>query len=171
MKTSLLLLIPALMISCHSGAQNKEQQAHGKETSYAVEMSDSEWKNKLTDMEYQVLRKEATERRYSSDLLDKKEEGVYVCAGCGNPVFKSEYKYDSGSGWPSFDREIEGNVAFSTDHKIGVARTEEHCARCGGHLGHVFDDGPEETTGKRHCINGVALDFIPIEEFNRVNKQ
>ncbi|WP_224490646.1 peptide-methionine (R)-S-oxide reductase MsrB [Robertkochia flava] len=168
MKKTLLLIIPALFISCNSGAQNKEQ--HKGETSYAVEMSDDQWKQKLTDMEYQVLRKEATERRNSSDLLDNKEEGVYVCAGCGNPLFRSEHKYDSGSGWPSFDREIPGSVAYTTDYKIGVARTEEHCARCGGHLGHVFDDGPAATTGKRHCVNGVALDFIPIQEFNRVNK-
>ena len=173
MKNLLLAIIPALLFSCNTTAQNKNKEketAHSSE-SYEITMSDAEWKEKLTDMEYQVLRKAATERRFSSDLNDKKEEGVYVCAGCGNPLFKSEHKYDSGSGWPSFDREIEGNVAFDTDYKIGVARTEEHCARCGGHLGHVFNDGPQETTGERHCINGAALDFIPMEEFKRVTKQ
>ncbi|MBL7473626.1 peptide-methionine (R)-S-oxide reductase MsrB [Robertkochia sediminum] len=171
MKKILIAFIPALLLSCQSGAQNKEHRSSSgeEEIRYAVEMSDAEWKAKLTDMEYQVMRKAATERAFSSDLLDIKDEGVYVCAACGNPLFRSEHKFDSGSGWPSFDREIEGNVAYSVDHKIGVARTEEHCARCGGHLGHVFDDGPPQTTGKRHCINGVALDFISIEEFNRVN--
>lgn len=161
------------MISCNSGAQSKKESHKNsdKVKAYEIALSEKEWQEKLTPDEFQVLRKAATERQFSSDLLDKKEEGVYVCAGCGNPLFRSEYKYDSGSGWPSFDREIEGNVAFDTDYKIGVARTEEHCARCGGHLGHVFADGPKETTGKRHCINGVALDFIPIDEFNRVNKQ
>ncbi|HLT49842.1 MAG TPA: peptide-methionine (R)-S-oxide reductase MsrB, partial [Aequorivita sp.] len=89
--------------------------------------------------------------------------GTYVCAGCGTPVFESKHKFDSGTGWPSFDREIKGNVAFSTDKKLGYTRTEEHCATCGGHLGHVFNDGPE-TTGKRHCINGLALNFIPKNE-------
>ena len=93
--------------------------------------------------------------------LDKK--GTYHCAACNTALFKSEHKFDSGTGWPSFDREIKGNVAFSVDYNIGMARTEEHCATCGGHLGHVFNDGPRETTGKRHCINGVALKFIPKE--------
>lgn len=173
MKRLLILLIPALLISCNTGAQNtkeKQEKAHKGETSYAVDLSEDEWKERLTDLEYQVLRKEATERAFTSDLLNIKEKGVYVCAGCGNPLFKSEHKFDSGTGWPSFDREIEGNVAYSTDYKIGVARSEEHCARCGGHLGHVFNDGPRETTGMRHCINGAALDFIPMEEFNRANK-
>lgn len=172
MKKILLSLLPALLFSCHSGAQQKEHKGADTDSKkhFAIEMSDDEWKEKLTDIEYQVMRKAATERAFSSDLLDLKDEGVYVCAACGNPLFKSEHKFDSGSGWPSFDREIEGNVAFSVDHKIGVPRTEEHCAKCGGHLGHVFNDGPVNTTGKRHCINGVALDFIPIEEFNRVQK-
>jgi len=112
-------------------------------------------------MEYYVLRKAGTERAFSSEFNNNHKDGVYVCAACGTPLFKSENKFDSGSGWPSFDREIKGNVAFSVDYNLGYARTEEHCANCGGHLGHVFNDGPSKTTGKRHCINGVALDFIP----------
>lgn len=171
MKKIFLTLLPAILLSCNSEAQTKRhgEQASGDQQKYAVEMTDEEWKAKLTDLEYRVMRKAATERAFSSDLLDIKDDGIYVCAGCGNPLFESEHKYDSGSGWPSFDREIKGNVAFSVDHKIGVPRTEEHCARCGGHLGHVFNDGPQNTTGMRHCINGAALDFIPMEEFNRVN--
>jgi len=112
---------------------------------------------------------------FTSPLNTNKKTGVYVCRGCDTPLFKSKHKYDSGSGWPSFDREIKGHVDFSTDYNLGYARTEEHCATCGGHLGHVFNDGPKDTTGKRHCINGVSLKFVenasrrkyvkPMDEF------
>ena len=125
------------------------------------EAVEEEWRAQLDDMAYFVLRKAGTEPQGSSELLNNKEKGTYVCAGCGTPLFASDYKYDSGSGWPSFDREVEGNVAFSIDTSFGMQRVEEHCAICGGHLGHVFDDGPRETTGKRHCINGAALEFVP----------
>ena len=151
------ILVPLLLLlfSCNSNAQKEK-----KET-FPVSKTDAEWRAELTDMEYLVLRKEGTEPAWSSPLNDNKQKGIYTCAGCGTPLFKSEHKFDSGSGWPSFDREIKGNVAYSTDNKLGYTRTEEHCANCGGHLGHVFPDGPRETTGLRHCINGVALDFIP----------
>lgn len=156
-----LTLLFILFFSCRGNSQKTPAPESSEMAAYPVQKSDAEWRKELTDMEYFILRKAGTENPGSSDLLDNKEKGTYVCAGCGNPLFKSEHKFNSGTGWPSFDREIEGNVAFSVDYKIGYKRTEEHCARCGGHLGHVFEDGPRETTGLRHCINGAALDFVP----------
>ena len=135
-----------------------------KETKvYPVSKTDAEWKKVLTKEQYYVLRKAGTERPFTSPLNKNYKDGVYHCAACNTPLFKSEHKFDSGTGWPSFDREIKGNVEYSTDYNIGYARTEEHCATCGGHLGHVFNDGPRDTTGKRHCINGVALKFVPSD--------
>lgn len=164
MKQILPVLFCALLFSCRGNSQqagSRESSEASQAGQYTVHKTDAEWRKELSDMEYYVLRKAGTENPGSSDLLRNKEKGTYVCAGCGNPLFKSEYKFNSGTGWPSFDREIEGNVAYSVDYDIGYKRTEEHCARCGGHLGHVFEDGPRETTGLRHCINGAALDFVP----------
>lgn len=160
MGKKLFLVFVVLMSGCAGTSQEKKKE-NTAPTVYKITKTDAEWKAQLTDVEYYVLRKAATEHAFSSDLLNNKETGTYVCAGCATPLFRSEHKFKSGTGWPSFDREIEGNVAYDVDYKIGYARTEEHCATCGGHLGHVFNDGPRETTGKRHCINGVALDFIP----------
>lgn len=129
--------------------------------SFPVNRSDAEWRKKLTDAEFRVLREEATERAFSSPLHDSKRDGTYVCAGCANPIYSSKHKYDSGTGWPAFWQPIKSSaVGTSRDLKLGYPRTEVHCARCGGHLGHIFNDGPEPT-GKRHCINGVAMDFKP----------
>lgn len=153
-----ILILSIFFFSCNSSAQkNKESK---KET-FKVTKTDEEWKAQLSASAYNVLRHEGTERAFTSELNDNHQKGTYVCAGCGTPVFESKHKFDSGTGWPSFDRSVKGNVAFSTDKKLGYTRTEEHCATCGGHLGHVFNDGPKETTGERHCINGVALNFIP----------
>ncbi len=156
MKKILILTLISFCLSCNSSAQKKEQ----KDT-FPITKTDAEWKAQLTDLQYYVLREAGTERAFSSSFNDNHLKGMYVCAACKTPLFKSEHKYDSRSGWPSFDREIKGNVAYSVDYNIGVPRKEEHCATCGGHLGHVFEDGPQETTGLRHCINGAALKFIP----------
>jgi len=159
LKKIILLTLISLFFSCNSSAQKNET----KET-FPVTKTDAEWKAQLTKEQYYILREAGTERPFSSPLNKNYEKGVYHCAACNTPLFKSEHKFDSGTGWPSFDRVIEGNVAFGTDTKIGYTRDEEHCATCGGHLGHVFNDGPKETTGKRHCINGNALKFVASKE-------
>lgn len=128
-----------------------------------IEKSAREWRELLTESQFKVLFEEATERPWTSPLNAEKRAGIYVCAACFLPLFHSDTKFDSGTGWPSFFRAIEGNVGTKVDYKILFPRTEYHCARCGGHQGHVFDDGPEPT-GQRWCNNGVALRFVPAAE-------
>ncbi|MEB8330403.1 peptide-methionine (R)-S-oxide reductase MsrB [Flavobacteriaceae bacterium KMM 6897] len=160
---NIVLIFCIILTGCKGNSQEKKQADKSttstKET-YQVVKSKEEWKKELTDIQYYVLREAGTENAFTSDLLKENRQGTYVCAACSTPVFKSEHKFDSGTGWPSFDRAIDGNVTYDVDYKIGYKRTEEHCAVCGGHLGHVFEDGPRETTGKRHCINGAAMKFI-----------
>ena len=127
---------------------------------YDVEHTDEEWRKQLSPSAYAVLRQHGTERAFTSPLNREKRAGTFLCAGCGQTLFSSNDKYESGSGWPSFIRALPGAVGTETDDTHGMIRTEVHCARCGGHLGHVFEDGPRPT-GERFCMNGVALDFKP----------
>lgn len=125
---------------------------------FPVTHSDAEWRARLSPAAYDTLRHEGTERPYSSPLNGEKHAGTFACAGCAQPVFSSRTKFESGTGWPSFWAPLERAVGTRTDKSMFMARTEVHCARCGGHLGHVFDDGPRPT-GKRYCMNGVAMTF------------
>jgi peptide-methionine (R)-S-oxide reductase len=127
---------------------------------FEITKSDAEWKKLLTREQYYVLREHGTERAGTSPLDKTYSAGSYHCAGCDLPLFSSAAKFDSGTGWPSFFEPLENAVGTSTDRKFFMTRTEVHCRRCGGHLGHVFDDGPKPT-GKRYCMNGVALKFVP----------
>jgi peptide-methionine (R)-S-oxide reductase len=125
-----------------------------------AEKTDTDWKATLTPEQFAVLREHGTESRGSSPLLHEKRDGTFRCAGCGQALFSSDTKYESGTGWPSFYRPIDGAIETTTDRSYGMTRIEVHCAQCGGHLGHVFPDGPAPT-GERYCMNGVALAFDP----------
>ena len=134
---------------------------HSTET-FPVHYSDAEWRKRLTPEQYRVLRQHGTEAPGSCALLHEKRPGTFACVGCGQPLFASDTKFESGTGWPSFDKPVPGAVAESEDTSFGMRRIEVHCSRCGGHLGHVFPDGPPPT-GLRYCINGVATHFQPKE--------
>ena len=127
---------------------------------FPVTHSDEEWRRRLDPAQFNVLRKHATERPGTSALNAEKRDGTFVCAGCGKALFASDTKFESGTGWPSFTQPLEGGVATSEDKSLFMTRTEVHCADCGGHIGHVFPDGPRPT-GQRYCMNGVAMDFKP----------
>jgi peptide-methionine (R)-S-oxide reductase len=127
---------------------------------FEIKKSDEEWREELTSEQFCVLRQHATERPHTSPLNKEYAQGTYVCAACQQPLFTSNTKFNSGTGWPSFFHPIEGAIGTSVDKSLFMTRVEVHCSRCGGHLGHVFDDGPDPT-GKRYCINGVSLKFIP----------
>ncbi len=169
-------IITATFLVASCTAQNKDNfkeeeqkvwSAEIPESITKVEKSNEQWKSELTKMEYYVLREKGTERSFTGDLLNNKKEGVYVCRGCGLPLFDSTTKYKSGTGWPSFFKPIKKEfISEDVDYDIGYARTEVLCARCDGHLGHVFPDGPQPT-GLRYCINSVSLDFV--ESSNRVD--
>ena len=130
---------------------------------FPVQKTDEEWRRTLTPEQYHVLREHGTERAGTCALLVEHRPGTFKCAGCGQPLFVSDRKFESGTGWPSFFAPLEGSIGTTTDRSFYMTRTEVHCSRCGGHLGHVFPDGPPPT-GLRYCINGVALDFEPQVE-------
>jgi peptide-methionine (R)-S-oxide reductase len=129
-----------------------------KAETFPIEKSDEEWRKQLDPQQYNVLRKHSTERAFTSPLNDEKRTGSFVCAGCGTPLFDSATKFESGTGWPSFWQPLPGGVGTTTDRSFFMTRTEVHCAKCGGHLGHVFPDGPAPT-GQRYCMNGAAMKF------------
>lgn len=130
-----------------------------------MKKTEEEWKRELSPEEYAVLREKGTESPFSGQYVNEKSEGMYACRACGNELFSSDAKFDSGTGWPSFSDVVDkGNVRLEEDASHGMTRTEVVCANCGSHLGHVFDDGPAETTGKRYCINSVCLDLKKDEE-------
>jgi peptide-methionine (R)-S-oxide reductase len=165
--TALRILIVSLLVAaCTATGEERPRAQHDPASAPTVEpitTPPSEWKKILPAESYGVLFEEETEYAGSSPLNHEKRTGTFVCAACYLPLFKSDAKYESGTGWPSFFRPIAGHVATKDDNAIGMTRTEYHCARCGGHQGHVFDDGPEPT-GLRYCNNGVALRFIPEGE-------
>lgn len=155
-----ILLKLFIILSIQSCTSQTKKETTSKE-SIKIIKTNAEWQQILSPMAYYVLRESGTEKAFSSSFNTNEAYGTYVCTACKSPLFKSDHKFDSGSGWPSFDRAIEGQVAYTNEGSSEFYGIEEHCATCGGHLGHVFSDGPKNTTGKRHCINGVALDFIP----------
>jgi peptide-methionine (R)-S-oxide reductase len=158
MKHYFIIIITLLfaLTACSQNASNTDTE---HDHQYKVSKTDEEWKELLTAQEYEVLRQKGTERAFTGDLLENKEEGTYTCAACAFPLFESETKFKSGTGWPSFYTFIgDTNVVEIADRSYGMVRTEVVCGQCGGHLGHVFEDGPKPT-GLRYCINSVSLDF------------
>lgn len=140
--------------------RRKDGPIEARAEAYEVTKPDAEWRKLLSEAQYDVLRREGTERAGTSPLLEEKRKGLFHCAGCGLAVYSSETKYESGTGWPSFWDSLPRAIGTREDNSLFMTRTECHCSRCGGHLGHIFDDGPPPT-GMRHCINGVALTFSP----------
>ena len=166
MRRHFAMLLAAGLLGCSGGSAVQAQDDRERPAQFSdppvgerLELTAAEWRERLTAAEFHVLREEGTERAFSGRYHDHHAHGLYRCAGCGAPLFESQHKFGSGTGWPSFDRAVRGRVREVADNSYGMRRVEVECARCGGHLGHVFDDGPRQTTGQRYCINSVSLDF------------
>ncbi len=157
MKKKLLLLL-LVIVSCKTTSQNKTEMEDKNE--FTVQKTDIEWQEILSEQEYYVLRQKGTDRPSNSGYTNIFEKGTYVCRACKTPLFASKSKYKSQCGWPSFDDALKGKIIFKKDTTHGMIRTEIICANCGGHLGHIFDDGPIETTGKRYCVNTSSIEFV-----------
>lgn len=174
-KNVFIILLAFSFVSCNSQNTNVEKAKEPtkeitKKTEtkkdgmdFKIEKTDAEWKAQLTPEQYEVLRQKGTERPYTGEYDKHFEKGMYVCAACENPLFTSDTKFDSHCGWPSFDEAIKGSTVYHKDSSYGMIRTEVMCAKCGGHLGHVFDDGPAATTGQRYCTNSVSIKFLPAK--------
>ncbi len=164
MKNLILVMAVLLTLTACQGQEKRDEKKAKTEAAgkgkFAVTKTDTEWQAQLTAQEYDVLRNKDTERPYTGQYDNFFEKGTYVCAACGNPLFKSDAKFNSHCGWPSFDQAIKGSVVYEEDNSLGMKRVEAICAKCGGHLGHVFDDGPKETTGQRFCTNSVSIKFL-----------
>lgn len=163
MKSSILnfcwIVAVVLMSACNGNTQSKATKTAAKDTSRVANMSEAEWKTVLTAEQYHVLREKGTDRPFTGKYYLHNEKGVYSCAGCGTQLFRSDMKFDSDCGWPSFDKEIAGGrITQIKDRSFGMDRIEIVCTKCGGHLGHIFDDGPT-ITGKRYCVNSTSIDF------------
>ena len=158
MRNLAVILIVSIAYSCT--VQNQKPTPMNT----AVKKTETEWKAQLSELEFEVLRNKGTERPFTGEYHDHFETGKYVCAACGQTIFNSDSKFKSDCGWPSFDKAIKGSVIYKTDTSLGMVRTEVMCSNCGSHLGHVFDDGPANTTGKRFCTNSVSIKFIPAKK-------
>lgn len=154
-KIIVLFTIIVSFCSCNGQEKNSAKQK------FPIAKTEAQWKSELSADQYNVLRKKGTEGAFTGKYWNHFGKGYYACAACKNPLFTSDAKFNSDCGWPSFDQAIKGSVIYKSDSSFGMERTEVMCAKCGGHLGHVFDDGPSETTGKRFCTNSVSIEFIP----------
>ena len=162
MKKLLFMMTVLLTLSsCQGQTKKKSDRNTVAKSSEASKKTEAEWKAELTPEQYQVLREKGTERPFTGEYWNTFEEGKYVCAACGQTLFNSDSKFDSDCGWPSFDKAIIGAVTYHDDNSLGMTRTEVLCSNCQSHLGHVFEDGPKETTGERFCTNSVSIKFIP----------
>ena len=159
-KIAMLFTVLFLVSSCQA-QEKKKKIAPTDQINYKITKTDADWKKELTSEQYEVLRNKGTERAFTGEYVNNFQKGTYVCAACNNLLFMSDAKFHSDCGWPSFDKAVKGSVVYIKDESFGMVRTEVNCANCGSHLGHVFDDGPTDTTGKRFCTNSISVKFLP----------